>query len=286
MFADISGWDIASYVRFARQTHKGAIIIVEGQKDTRALGGIFDPALVNLEISYGKGNLLEALDLLEDEGFEGVLAIADADFDRIDGVVHQLDNLFLADGHDIDMTIATSPALERYLEEFADPDKLEAFKANCDTTLVEALCGSLAYLSTCRWVSEKNNLMLDFKSLEFDFINQADLSCDEVSLRRVLVAGSPATCITTDQLRQIVEAQSSSKVDQCELCNGHDFCTILGIAMRTLLGKLSGTQTYGSSVEGVLRLTFNFGDLKSTQLFAGLLEWEKENSGYPLFENS
>jgi len=36
--------------------------------------------------------LLEALDLLEDEGFEGVVAVVDADFDRLRGTTYRLKN--------------------------------------------------------------------------------------------------------------------------------------------------------------------------------------------------
>lgn len=47
---------------------------------------VIDNAACDIEIGFGRKNVMEAIDILEDEGFVGVIGVADADFDRLLGV--------------------------------------------------------------------------------------------------------------------------------------------------------------------------------------------------------
>ena len=108
----LTGWDIAGYVRFQRQTHKGTILLVEGEKDARVFDRLLDQKYVVTEASFGKDNALEALDLLEDEAFEGVVALVDADFDHLEEIKLDLEKLIVTDDHDLDITIIRTQALD------------------------------------------------------------------------------------------------------------------------------------------------------------------------------
>jgi hypothetical protein len=77
---------------------------LEGETDARAFDRFIDRAACDIEIGYGKANTLEALDLLEEEGFPGIVAVVDADFDRIRGKVYRLENLCITDLHDLDLS--------------------------------------------------------------------------------------------------------------------------------------------------------------------------------------
>src|SRR6516164_9053137 len=110
MISHIDGWYVAAEVRLVRQIQKGTILILEGDDDAKIFKRFIDDDLCDIQIAFGKANALKALDLLEDEGFPGVIAIVDADFDRITSNSYELDNLLLSDLHDIDLTIFFSPA--------------------------------------------------------------------------------------------------------------------------------------------------------------------------------
>jgi Protein of unknown function (DUF4435) len=53
------------------------------------------------------------LAILEQRGFQGVLAIVDADFDRLVPPTYQSLNLLLTDAHDLETMLIQSPALEK-----------------------------------------------------------------------------------------------------------------------------------------------------------------------------
>src|SRR5260370_5803223 len=122
MIEHIDGPYVAAQIRLTRQIHKGTILLLEGSTDARVFHRFIDRASCDIEISYGKQNALAALDLLEDEGFPGVVAVVDADFDRIRGTTYSLENLCSTDLHDLDLTIFASAAFDRYVVEHADMD--------------------------------------------------------------------------------------------------------------------------------------------------------------------
>src|SRR5947207_15972275 len=115
MTRDIDGWHVAAQVRLLRQVHRGAILILEGESDNKALYRFIDPSGCEVEIGFGKTNVLKAMDLLEEEGFLGVVALVDADFDRILDATYNLENLCMTDKHDLDLTIFSSEAFDHYL---------------------------------------------------------------------------------------------------------------------------------------------------------------------------
>jgi len=125
MIRHIDGYYIAAQIRLLRQVHKGTVLILEGQDDAKIFDKFVDHSGCKTEVAFGKPNALKALDLLEDEGVLGVLAIVDSDFDRLLQTENNLENLYLTDLHDIDLTMFCSPALETYLREHGDKALLE-----------------------------------------------------------------------------------------------------------------------------------------------------------------
>src|SRR5262245_4711315 len=103
MFEEIDGWTLAAQIRMERQIHKGAILIVEGPNDDRTLRNFLAADQCSIVIAFGKETGIEALKLLEDEGFPGVVCIVDADFDALVGKLYDCDSLISTDEHDLDM---------------------------------------------------------------------------------------------------------------------------------------------------------------------------------------
>ena len=130
MISQIDAHYVAAQIRLVRQADKRTVLVLEGETDAKVFDRFIDKEACDTEIAFGKKNVIEAIDLLEDEGFVGVIGIADADFDRLLGVEHGLENLCLTDCHDLDLTIFASPALERYIAEYADPKLLGVVRGN------------------------------------------------------------------------------------------------------------------------------------------------------------
>lgn len=75
MIKQIDGAYVAAQVRLVRQVHKGAILILEGETDALIFDELIDKNSCEIEIGFGKSNVVDALDRLEDEGFTGIVAV-------------------------------------------------------------------------------------------------------------------------------------------------------------------------------------------------------------------
>jgi hypothetical protein len=283
MIKHVDGHYIAAQIRFVRQLHKGAIILLEGDDDAKVFGKLIDRAAAQTEVAFGKSNALTALDLLEDEGFPGVLAIVDADFDRIMKIDHKLENLFFVDHHDLDSTIFHSEALNLYVREYGDP---ALFKANFKediAALRRCILTASEELAYCRLANTYRTLKLNFKDLPYDdFIKEETLGVDVQRLHGILVSTIGTRC-TLDDIRKYSASERARNLPITEIVAGHDICAILGIVLRKLLGRRRVVHTWRSEIEAGMRLAFDSVVFRSTAIFQTLADWEKKHPKYRLF---
>jgi hypothetical protein len=282
MIGQIDAHYVAAQIRLVRQADKRTILVLEGETDARVFERLIDHTACDIEIGFGRKNVIEAMDLLEDEGFAGVVGVADADFDRLIGVQHNLENLCLTDCHDLDLTIFSSPALERYLAEYADPDLLEAKYKSDFQALRKAILVTSLELSFCRLVSERHGFRLYFKDLRHDQYIDLDLSVDVHLLTSEIIGRSRTRC-TVDQLKRLVAVETGANHDLYQVANGHDVAAILGIALRKLLGCRRTVHTWASEIEAGLRLAFDWEAMTNTEIFKCLRVWEADNKPYRIF---
>jgi hypothetical protein len=283
MLSDVDGYFIAAQIRLARQIHKGTILIVEGETDASVLDRFIDRASCEIEVSQGKANALEALDLLEDEGFAGVVAIVDADFDRLTGKTHQLENLCVTDLHDLDLMIFCSRALEHFVRHHA-VKTLFSREFNSDFgRLRERIILDSLPLACCRLASHTRNLKLHFKSLRHqEFLDLTSLKIDSEQLVAKLIARSRTACSEAD-LNTYMLREAQANHDPYQLANGHDVAAVLGLALRHLLADKKDPQTYASEVESGLRLAFDWEAMILTKLYDCLRSWEVNNQPFKIF---
>jgi hypothetical protein len=283
MIGQIDGFYVAAQIRLIRQVHKGTILILEGETDARVFARFIDSNLCDIEIGFGKKNTADALNLLEDEGFPGVVALIDADFDRLLGTTYALESLCVTDFHDLDLTIFASSALDRYIAEHADMDLLKnGFESDLRTVRDRVVNASLP-LGYCRFMSERRNLDLYFKDLKHDqFVSSNDLSVDSASLVAELISRSSTSC-TLNELQTYIGSEAARQHDPYQLANGHDVAAILGIALRKLLATRRTVQTWASEVEAGLRLAFDWEAIAGTNLYGCLRAWEETNKPYRIF---
>jgi hypothetical protein len=282
MIRHIDGAYVAAQVRLIRQVHKGAILIVEGQTDARVFDEFIDKAECEIEIGFGKPNVIDALDRLEDEGFAGVLAIVDADFDRLTQKTYNLDSLYFTDSHDLDLTIFCSSALEKYVSEFSDKNLYaRVFNGNI-VALRDKIVTAALPLARCRFVSEFFGYDLIFKDLQHDdFIDVNNLSENINALIATLIERSRTNC-TEAKLRMHVANEAAKLYDPYQLANGHDVAAVLGLALRKLIGTRRDVHTWASEIEAGLRLAFSWEEFTQTKMFGLLRAWESENKQYKL----
>jgi hypothetical protein len=285
MIGQIDAHWVAAQVRLVRQVHKGTVLMLEGPTDARVFDRFIDRKLCVIEVGFGKRNVLGALDLLEEDGFPGIIAVVDADFDRILNITYTLENLCMTHLHDFDLTIFASPAFETYLKEHAREDLLaKVFKSDlgaCKAKIIEAALP----LARCRLISEHRNLDLYFVDLRHaEFISERDLSVATDGLYQAIIDRSRGGC-TLPQLKAFVAGEIVRNCDPYQLVNGHDVAAILGIALRNLIGTRKPLQTWASEIEVGLRLAFDWDAMQTTGVYECIRNWEMANKPYRVFRN-
>jgi hypothetical protein len=283
MLKEVDGAYIAAQIRLLRQVQKGTILILEGETDAKALDSFIDGSTCEIEIAFGKPNVLEALDLLEDEGFPGVVGVVDADFDQLSGTTHSLDNLCVTDVHDLDMMIFKSSAFDKYVAEHGNEDRIATgFQGDSSTVRLKIIecCLPLAY---CRLASERRNLRLRFAGLKHEDLVDVDaLTMDRGALIATVISRSNTNCAGAT-LSQFLEYEEARLHDPYQLTNGHDVAAVLGIALRKLIGERRDVHTWASEIEAGLRLAFDWEALTGTGLYQCLRAWEQANTPYRIF---
>jgi len=280
MKGQVDGYHIAAQIRLLRQVHKGAIVVVEGDTDAKVFDKFIDSTVCTTEVSFGKPNLLEALDLLEDEGFPGILAIADSDFDFILEKKYEIENLILTEFHDLDLTIFFSSALTTYLSEYADRSSVKKHFNDDPSRIRKAILDACMTTAYCRLASERHGLKLYFAGLALDrFIDAGSLEENSNALLEAILLRSTTAC-DLKKLRELIEKERRAAFPQEQIVNGHDAAAVLGISLRKLLGDRRDVHTWGAEIQAGLRLAFDWFTFCETSCYRDLNAWTAKNAPY------
>ena len=91
---------IAVEVEMTRTAFKGAILIIEGKNDEKFYKKFIDDNSCHIVVAHGKQNVLQSVEKLNNSAFNGVIAIVDSDFWRIEGMPNMPNNVFVTDTYD------------------------------------------------------------------------------------------------------------------------------------------------------------------------------------------
>ena len=157
----------ANAIRMRRSTFFGTFLLVEGSSDKSFYERFVDRAICVLVVISGnpsrKDRVIEVLGALQKSNFHGILAIVDADFDRLEGFLDDNPDLFRTDLHDLETMLINSPALDKVIAEFGSEDKITRFGQDIRTLILEngVIVGHL------RWISKIDGLNLTFNGITF-----------------------------------------------------------------------------------------------------------------------
>jgi len=279
----ITHHDVANQVRMTRSAAPGAFVIVEGDSDARVYRKFVDEKRCRVIPAHGKSNVLSAMETLEADETDGILAIVDNDFWRLDSVEPNSENILVTDTHDLETLIISSGALDTVLEEFGAPKKLLSIGNVRDTLLRTALpIGFIRWISSSR----QENLSLRFKDVSFVTVVECSGNSMKTSIDRLLTEVKRHThnvIIDERFIRtRISELIRSKRHDPWQVCRGHDMVHILTIGLRQVFGNRHAHSIGYEQVDRILRLSFGFGEFSRTKLFTSIKNWERANRGYPV----
>jgi hypothetical protein len=264
----------ANQIRLRRSTFFGTFLLVEGSSDKVFYERFVDKIACQVVVMAGKTRVIIVLDILDRSSFDGVLAIVDADFDRLENSVNESINLLLTDTHDLETMLIDSPALDKVVAEFGSEEKIAKLKLDVRTSLVEAGI-SIGYL---RWISQCDGLNLTFSDLKFSkFIDDKTLQTNELNLIQEVKNKSQAFSLKTEDLQQRIATEKNKGFNPWQVCCGHDLVEILALGLRETIGTMS---VDSDSLERSLRLAYEEVYFRKTQLWANIRQWESNNQPF------
>ncbi|MBN3925503.1 DUF4435 domain-containing protein [Nostoc sp. NMS4] len=277
---------VANKIRQLRQTYSGAFLLVEGSYDKVFYERFVDKLACHLEITAGKPSskqrAIEILAILETSNFQGVLAIVDADFDRLQNIPVKSPNLLLTDTHDLETMLIQSPTLDKVIAEFASEDKISQLNRDIREVLLSVGI-SVGYL---RWISQSDGLNLTFEGIIFSrFINEKNWQFNELKLIQEVKNKSQAFYLKDEEIQQRLNSEKSNNHDRWQVCCGHDLVEILSLGLRKVIGTNNAADVEPNSLERNLRLAYEVAYFCKTQLYSEIRLWETNNPPFKVLRN-
>ncbi|MDB9312411.1 DUF4435 domain-containing protein [Spirulina sp. CS-785/01] len=266
----------ANQIRMRRSSFLGTFLLVEGDTDKKFYYNLINRDLCQVVTLSGKPSSKErvivVLRILNQDNFQGVLAIVDADFDHLLDSPVSWPNLFRTDTHDLETLLIQSPALEKVLIELGSEEKIKQFSQDIRETLLNAGL-SLGYL---RWISQQDGLNLTFNGLKFNkFINDKSLAINENDLIKAVKNKSQQPDLSNPQLQEQLTTFKNNTHDPWQVCCGHDLVEILSLGLRKTLG--TNNKVEPEKVEISLRLAYEAVYFQDTTLYADICQWETDH---------
>ena len=268
----IDGRDVANTVMMLATAFRGTIAVVEGITDRRLYGKFFDKDNVEVVIAHSKTNVRNAVkEVYTFRGNKSIIGIVDSDLDRLNGRKNS-PPIFPTDTRDSEALMLKSGAYEDIIEEYGDPDRLEAFQDRYGDVR-DAVLTAAYPIGLLMYISELNGFGLSFKELDFDrFIDRRDMRCDTRRMAETVFANSrPLRQITVKNIMQMMSAEE--KHDMWEVCRGHDLMAVMAIGLRYIFGSYNCKDMTDSQLSGAFRLAFDRDDMVSTDLYRESSEW-------------
>ncbi|MFH9177984.1 DUF4435 domain-containing protein [Streptomyces albogriseolus] len=268
----ISAGNIANEVAMLRTTMSGPIVLLEGTTDSRLYRRFFLPQPhVRSIFCDGKPILLEAMSQIRRRRIRGVIAICDADYDRVLRISRG-DGVHFADLHDAETMISYSDAFHRVFEELINRDAAASEVQRIRDFLIEVACT----IGEIRLWSIQNEASLKFADTDAGEYLQEDGNFDLEGYASQVLEDSSSGAASVGELLSIAKERRFKNFG-IEIASGHDFCSLLAADVRRRLQNPPDSLT-ASLIEAMLRLSFDAECFARTQLARGLDEWQGRNS--------
>ncbi|MDH6275592.1 hypothetical protein M2311_005692 [Rhizobium leguminosarum] len=271
----MNGRMIARQIRMERQVDKrSAIMLVEGGTDVKRFKRFVDEAACIQVNAWGKENAVTAMEILKERSPAGLLAVVDADFDRIQGKLANDARVIYSESHDFDLDWMFEDLLAHYLEEVADPNKVAA--AGGVAHIIQKILDGLRPISAARLLNTEKKIPFKVSHLDAgDYFDKFAVDIDQYLAD--LTKDSEISAEEYAALGSLIASTANRNFDLKQLTNGHDFYSALGASLRGDIGDRKQAQTFGNECEIHIRLSFTPEIFKQTLLYTNLIAWEQAN---------
>jgi hypothetical protein len=279
---EITAGSVAAEALLLRAAAMKTIRVVEGSEDARLFENFIDASGCDIVIAYGKDNALEALSILEESGFAGVICIVDADFWHVHGFPSLSPNVVWTDDHDLDVMLVRSPACEKVVRELSSKEKMEKL-VRTGRTIREVILEAAAPISFALMFSLQNGFALKFEGLDYGFVDRNTMTVNVPRMVQEIKDKSQKPALDNDPIIEFVNTSMRGGGDLFKICNGHDLRALLARALQRLIGTARQIDANADEMGRKLRLAYERDFLAMTALYDAVKAWERRNSPFICF---
>ncbi len=279
----ITARDLLAQLRLERQKHKGVFFLMEGPSDFKRFEKFVDRTNVSVVVCWGKPNVIDTIDMVQQNGDTDVLGFVDADFDRVAGAIEVNDDIVHSATHDFDIDVCHTEATDRYLKEMAVDQRLAAEGGS--SVVLASLMDALRPLSAMRYANERHQLGYSLKRVDLDRFFDGT-TVDREAMVDSVSGGRFSGQEHRAALRAHVDNYASAAILAEQFTNGHDLIAALGIALRARLADRAWKQTCRDEVEKHLRLTFDHMDFANCGLAGRIAAWQAAEARPPVLRQA
>src|SRR5581483_10422446 len=156
--------DLLDRLRLDRAARSQGAVIVEGPTDERLLSVILGRPELSFFPIVGRSNVRRSAEELNRAYLPGVVCVADSDFDDMAEKMSTIWFLVFTDNADLTTMLFLTPPLDRFLGEWARPEKLDQLGGS--TGLRTLILRSLEELSALRRENAVRKLGIPFRSID------------------------------------------------------------------------------------------------------------------------
>jgi hypothetical protein len=214
------------------------------------------------------------LDRIKRTKVPGVVAIVDADYDRLRGRQRQDTNVCWTSENDLESMIWASEAFFRATENI----KLDLETSRLHRELVSKAAVPIGSL---RFLSGQNGWGLDFKQIRFaSFIDSARITCDDRACCEEVLNKNPQSDLAVGTLLNEISECRNINGMPWSIVNGHDLCKIAHLCSLRLFR--SGSTSSDSIFERMAK-NYKITEFLPTTTCAELQQWEASGHGFRVF---
>lgn len=232
------------------------VLVVEGPDDKEVYEKVTDAASVCIYVDCNCEKHFVILDALNSRYARRLLAIKDADFDRLEGKRHSYPNLVLTDTHDMEGMIVGG-CLTGLVGDDAE---------RCRSVNLGDIYSELTDVSYLKWFNHQNHCGINF--------SEVALGLDMTAYFNACIANTDnVICVTLADVDAFKRAHPD--VSEKELCNGHDILERIYVRAKAVKVANFAKKPFFRR----LRRAYPAEKFVSTQLFKDIKKWETVN-GY------
>ena len=245
-------------------------ILVEGESDVLLYQEVITEERCTItEVPGSSGKLQDTLEVLQPLHQRGlVIAIRDADFLRLNQQVPQQEELFLTDGHDMDVMLLMD---DETITKAIRPVSNKITKTPVD--IRNDAMRRIEMISCIKWLNSQQENGFDCKVSFRKFLAQKSTVLQVTSWVNIVAEKSAAW--TASALLNGATALQQTNPDLFELTNGHDLVeTILHYLEKQY--KVKGLSR--ANFEYALRIAYTPKAFQRTQLYQALQQWATQHN--------